>query len=308
LGHQQRALGFGLAAVLCWSTVATAFKIGLRHMSAAHLLLHASLVSTVVLLLILLARGRIGDLLTSGRAHWRRALVMGALNPFAYYLVLFEAYRRLPAQEAQAINYTWALTMTLLAAPLLRHPLALSDIVAAVACYAGVLVIATRGHVMALEMSDAGGVALALASTVVWALYWLLNTRDTRDPVVALALNFLASLPMIAVWCAATGALAPVGWQGAIAATYVGLFEMGLTFVLWLSAMRLTTSTARIANLIFISPGASLLLIHLVLGEPVYPSTPIGLALILGGLAWQRLSGPSLPRYPEADAPGRWEG
>jgi drug/metabolite transporter (DMT)-like permease len=256
---------------------------------------------------MLVARGRTGELVTSAREHWRRALVMGALNPFAYYLVLLEAYDRLPAQEAQAINYTWALTMTLLAAPLLHHRLALRDIVAALACYAGVLVIATRGDVASLELSDAGGVTLALGSTVVWALYWLLNTRDRRDPVLALTLNFLASLPMIVVWCAATGALGPVSWHGAVTATYVGLFEMGVTFVLWLSAMRLTTSTARIANLIFLSPPASLLLIHLVLGEPIYPSTPIGLGLILGGLAWQRLAPrllrASVPGYAEADAP-----
>jgi drug/metabolite transporter (DMT)-like permease len=86
-----------------------------------------------------------------------------------------------------------------------------------------------------------------------------------------------------------------VAWQGVAAATYVGLLEMGLAFFLWLSAMRLTRSTARIANLIFLAPPLSLLLIHLVLNEPIYRSTPLGLALILGGLAWQRLAGRPRP-------------
>jgi len=67
---------------------------------------------------------------------------------------------------------------------------------------------------------------------------------------------------------------------------------MGFTFVLWLTAMKLTTSTARIANLIFLSPLLSLVLIHFVVGEPVLPSTLAGLALILGGLLLQKL--PSL--------------
>jgi drug/metabolite transporter (DMT)-like permease len=296
LTDQRRALLFGLAAVLCWSTVATAFKISLRYMSPAQLLLHATIVSTVTLLIILLGRGRIGEVVTSTREHWPRALVLGAINPFAYYLVLLEAYRRLPAQEAQAINYTWAFTMTLLAVPLLRHRLRASDVLAAVGCYLGVLVIATRSDVQSLHVTDVGGVALALGSTVLWAMYWLLNARDRRDPVLALTVNFLVSVPMIVVWCVITGALRPVEWPGVAGATYVGVFEMGLTFVLWLSAMRLTTSTARVANLIFISPAVSLLLIHFVLGEPIYRSTPIGLALILGGLAWQRLaSGPEPP-------------
>ena len=286
----RRALLLGLTAVLCWSTVATAFKLSLRHMSPAQLLLHATLVSTATLLLVLLARGRLAEVLAGGRAQWRRALLLGAINPFAYYLVLFEAYRRLPAQEAQAINYTWAFTMTLLAVPLLRHRLRGRDVLAAAGCYAGVLVIATRGQLRSLHFTDGAGVALALGSTVLWALSWLLNARDRRDPVLALTLNFLASLPMILVWSVATGALGPMAWPGIVAASYVGVFEMGLTFVLWLSAMQRTTNTARIANLIFIAPAVSLLLIHVVLGEPIYRSTPIGLALILGGLAWQRLA------------------
>jgi drug/metabolite transporter (DMT)-like permease len=291
LPDEPRALLLGLSAVLCWSTVAAAFKIALGHMSPAQLLLHSAVVSTATLLVIVVARRRMWELLREARETWPRALLTGALNPFAYYLVLFEAYRRLPAQEAQAINYTWALTLSLLAVPLRGHRLRRHDLVAAAGCYVGVLVIATRGDVWSLRVTDGPGVALALISTVIWSLSWLLNARDAGEPVLTLTLGFLASLPMIALWGAATGALGPVGWPGALAATYVGVFEMGLTFVVWLSAVRLTSHTARIANLIFLSPALSLLLIHLVAGEPIVPSTPVGLALILGGLAWQRRGG-----------------
>jgi drug/metabolite transporter (DMT)-like permease len=178
----------------------------------------------------------------------------------------------------------------LLAVPLLGHRLRRSDVAGALGSYAGVLVIATRGDVLSLRVSSLSGVGLAMGSTVLWALYWLLNARDARSPELALTLNFVASLPMILVWSAIMGAFGPVAWQGVAAATYVGLFEMGLAFFLWLSAMRLTRSTARIANLIFVAPPLSLLLIHFVLNEPIYRSTALGLGLILGGLAWQRLA------------------
>jgi drug/metabolite transporter (DMT)-like permease len=65
---------------------------------------------------------------------------------------------------------------------------------------------------------------------------------------------------------------------------------MGLAFVLWLSALRLTASTARVANLIFLSPFLSLLFIHYLVGEEILPSTLVGLALIMGGLLVQRLA------------------
>ncbi|MFC3626805.1 DMT family transporter [Vogesella amnigena] len=287
--QQSKAYLFGLSAVLAWSTVATAFKISLQHLSPAQLLLYASAFSLLSLLTILGWQRRLGELLPALRRHWRRSLLLGAVNPFVYYLILFQAYALLPAQEAQALNYTWALTMTLLAVPVLGQRLRAQDAIAAVVCYGGVLTIATRGAPFALQFSNLPGVGFALLSTLLWAGYWLFNTRDEREPVIGLTLNFLLSLPLTLLWCALTGELHAVAWQGIAGAAYVGMLEMGFTFVLWLSAMKLTQSTARIANLIFLSPMLSLFLINLLLGEPILPSTLVGLGLILGGLLLQKL-------------------
>lgn len=287
--QQSKAYCAGLLAVLAWSTVATAFKISLAYLSPAQLVLYASLFSLLALFSILLVQQRLGDLSSAFSAHWRRSLILGAINPFIYYLILFHAYALLPAQEAQAINYTWALTMALLAIPVLKQKLKPQDAVAAIVCYFGVLVIATHGALLSLHFSNPLGVGFALASTLLWAGYWLGNTRDTRDPVVGLTLNFALSLPLTFVWCAATGELHSVAWQGLVSAAYVGGFEMGFTFVLWLYAMKLTDSTVKIANLIFLSPLISLMLIHLVLGEPILPSTGVGLGLIISGLLLQKV-------------------
>lgn len=286
---QQKAYLYGLSAVLAWSTVATAFKISLTHLSPAQLVLYASAFSLLSLLSILAVQGRLASLLPALRQHWQRSLLLGAVNPFCYYLILFQAYDLLPAQEAQALNYTWALTMTLLAIPILKQKLRQQDAIAALVCYAGVLVIATRGQPFAMEFSNLGGVGYALASTILWAGYWLFNTKDEREPVLGLTLNFLFALPLALLWCAVHGELTAVSWQGVAGAAYVGALEMGFTFVLWLSAMKLTDSTARIANLIFLSPMVSLFLIYLLLGEQVLPSTLFGLALILGGLLLQKI-------------------
>ncbi|HJU49291.1 MAG TPA: DMT family transporter [Pseudogulbenkiania sp.] len=289
MSRQKQAYAYGLSAVLAWSTVATAFKISLAHLSPAQLVLYSTLFSLLALLLILLCQGRLGELKTAFSHHWRRSLVLGAINPFIYYLILFQAYSLLPAQEAQAINYTWALTMTLLAVPLLKQPLKGRDALAALICYLGVLVIGTRGELLTLHFSSLAGVGWALLSTLLWAGYWIFNTRDQREPVLGLTLNFLLALPLIVIWCAVSGELHPVAWQGVAGAAYVGALEMGFTFVMWLTAMKLTSSTAKIANLIFLSPLLSLVLIWLVIGEPILGSTLVGLGLILSGLLLQKL-------------------
>ncbi|RXZ45648.1 DMT family transporter [Crenobacter cavernae] len=294
--RQGKAYLYGLVAVLAWSTVATAFKISLKHLTPSQLVLYASTASFLVLLTVLTLQHRLPELSVAFRRHWKRSLLLGAVNPFVYYLVLFRAYDLLPAQEAQAINYTWALTMTLMAIPLLKQTPRRADVVAALVCYLGVLVIATRGEILALHFSNREGLVYALVSTVLWAGYWIFNARDDREPVIGLALNFGFALPMAFVWCLLGDGLGQPSLTGLLGAAYVGVFEMGLTFVAWLMAMKLTESTARIANLIFLSPLLSLVLIHAVVGETIYPSTFIGLALILGGLALQKW----LTRVPAA--------
>lgn len=286
--RERQACLCGLGAVLIWSTVATAFKIALRHLDHLQLLLVADLVSVCTLALILAIQGRLSLLRTLSRRELLRCALLGALNPFLYYLVLFKAYSLLPAQVAQPLNYTWAITLSLLSVPLLGQRLARRDLLAICVSYAGVVVLSTQGKLTSLDFGSPLGVALALVSTLIWALYWIGSTKSATDPVLALLLNFACALPMVLAATLLFSAMPPAGWEGLLAAAYVGVFEMGVSFVLWLNAMRLTRSVARMGNLIFLSPFLSLLLIHAVLGESIQAATFAGLALILGGNLLQR--------------------
>ncbi len=284
---QGRAMALGLGAVLLWSTVATAFKLALQHLTPLQLLAIASIVSTLVLVIAVSWQKRWSGVSAAWHRHHWRYLGLGFLNPFFYYLVLFKAYDLLPAQQAQPLNYTWALTLSLLAVPLLGQRLYGRDLVAMALGYIGVLVIATRGNPLALQFDSPLGVSLALGSTVLWALYWIVNTRSEDAPVVGLLLCFCTGLP----WVLMTAWLSdgvPAGWGGVGAAVYVGLFEMGITFILWLGALKTAAHASRISNLIFLSPFLSLLFIANVLGESIHPSVLPGLLLIVGGVILQQ--------------------
>ena len=289
MNAQRQAILFGLSAVLLWSTVATAFKLSLRYCTPIELLLYSSFFSTLVIGLILGIQGKFHLIFQCSRREYRLSILLGLLSPFLYYLILFKAYDLLPAQQAQPINYTWAITLSLLSVPLLKQKVHWQQWLALVVSYCGVLVISTEGDPLGLHFTDPFGVALALISTVVWALYWIYNTRDKREPVVALFLNFLFSLPFILVYYLLTSDLRVPPMNALLGGAYVGIFEMGICFVLWLKAMKLTDNTARVSNLIFLSPFLSLIFIHFLLGEEILPSTFIGLILILAGLACQRI-------------------
>ncbi len=288
MGKQKKAYIYGFSTVLIWSTVASAFKISLRFMDPLQLLLCADVVSVITLFVILAVRKDLGLL----KAYTRKDLIfcaaLGVLNPFLYYMILFKAYSLLPAQEAQPLNYTWAITLTLLSIPLLGQKISAKDMIAIFISYFGVVVISTHGDPFSLRFSNTAGVLFALSSTVIWALYWIYNTKDSNDPVASLFLNFLFAFPFILVTTLVFSGFPSFSLPGVFGAVYVGMFEMGITFVLWLNALRLSSSTAKVGTLIFFSPFLSLIFIHFIVGEDIRLSTVAGLVFIIAGNVVQR--------------------
>ena len=292
MDRDRRALLLGLTAVFFWSTVATAFKIALRQLDVFQLLLVASLTSALALVGVVWWRGQLPQLGKALRDAPAYYIGIAALNPCLYYLVLLTAYDLLPAQQAQAINYTWAITLSLMAIPLLGQKMHGRDVIAAVGGYSGVLIIATRGDFLSLQFDSVPGVALALFSTVLWASYWIASVRREGDATVSLCLNFLLATPMCVALCALFSSLAvPLG-QGVAAAVYVGLFEMGVTFMLWSAALKTASRVTRVGNLIFLSPFLSLVFIQFILGEQIHPATLVGLCLIVPAALFQQLQRP----------------
>ena len=286
--HRQRqAVLLTLLVILFWGTAASAFKIALRQVSPYTLLVCAAAVSTCALLLILLGRGQLGQLRTLPRPVLLRAALLGLLNPFLYYLVLFTAYSLLPGQIAMALNYGWPLVLTLLSVPLLGQSLRRSQLAAVGVSFVGAVLIATRGQLTHFGGLSGTGLLLAAGSTLLWALFWLGNARIGADPVVKLFVGFCTGLIVAVVCSPLFGGLVlppPAAWPALV---YIGLFEMGITFVLWLSALQLATTTARITNLVYLTPFLSLCFLRLVTREPIHPATAIGLALIVTSLLFQ---------------------
>ena len=288
----QRALIYALTAVGLWSTMATAFKWALEFNTPMALITLAATVSWCFFGVRLIVAGRLKSMREMKSALVLRCLLLGLLNPAFYYWILFTAYDLLPAQDAMAINYTWGLTLPLVASLFSRTLPTKYETGLALLSYLGILVIATNGNLGRLELDQPAGVALALFSTVIWGLSWVVNSRlvdaNNIDPELALFLNFSAALPVLWIITGLTGQWPSVSMGSLLGGLYVGCFEMGIAFVLWMNAMRLTDNPLRISSLIFLAPPLSLLLIGTVLNETIAVSTLIGLVIILVGLAGQQ--------------------
>ena len=280
---------YALLAILFWSTVPTAFKISLAELSVLHMLAIATFTSTFILFIILIT-GRKGNLIfkSTGKEIVHSA-ILGLINPFLYYLILLKAYQLLPAQVAQPLNMIWPILLVFLSIPLLGQKIKGKSFIALFISFFGVYIISSQGNLFGHGHSDIRGVLLATGSAFFWAFYFILNVRDHRDESVKLFLNFLFGSVYLIIAMAVTGDWLTAGhsFRGITAAVYTGIFEMGITFFLWLKALRLASSTDKISNLVYLAPFLSLIFIHFILHEPVYYTTPVGLLFIMTGIWFQ---------------------
>jgi drug/metabolite transporter (DMT)-like permease len=278
-----------ILAVLCWSTSPTAFKLGLRYQDSYQLLTGASLTSVFVLGLILLLSGKYRSIRDLRSSDLRFSALMGFLNPVAYYIVLFKAYSLLPAQVAQPLNMIWPIVLVLISIPMLKQSISWKSIGAMVISFAGVVLISYQGGTGGKDPENKLGIVLALSSSVLWALYFIFNTRNKRDPIIRLFLNFMfASLYLLAGGLI-RGEVFPDSSEAWLAALYVGIFEMSVAFALWLLAMHMAPSTDRISNLVYVAPFLNLLIVKLVLDESIFVSTLYGIVLLVAGILIQNM-------------------
>lgn len=281
---------FSALTILFWGTAATAFKFTLKHFSFIQLLAWSSLFSTILLFAIIVFGGKLHQIKGLTKTEITPSLYLGLLNPFGYYFVLLRAYELLLAQVAQPLNFIWPLMLVLLSVPILGEKITTKGIIALCVSFIGVILISSGGDLTSFKINSPLGVALALLSSVFWALYWILNLKKPIDPVIRLFFNFLFAT----VFSFGAGCLFTNFWDinmgGILGSIYVGSFEMGITFVLWLKALSIAENKAKLSNIIYLVPFVSLIFIHFLVGEQIYWTTIAGLIIIVTSILFQQLT------------------
>ncbi len=140
-----------------------------------------------------------------------------------------------------------------------------------------------------MKFSHPTGVALAVGSAFFWAIYWILNMKDPREESGKILLNMIFGLLYLFIYFAIRGDWPVVPTiYGMLGSVYIGIFEMGLTFVIWLKALNYSSDTARVSNFIYLSPFLGLFWINHTVGEHIHGYTLVGLVFIVGGILLQQ--------------------
>jgi len=294
IANDKKSLFYALGAVVLWSTVASAFKMSLRGLTFAQLLFFASATSTCILFVFILFQKKTKANEIFNLKEVPRNILMGLLNPFLYYLILFKAYSLLPAQEAQAVNFIWPIAIAILSAIVFKQKMKSKTIIGMFVAFVGVFIIITKGNLSDIRFSNFFGDMLALSSAFVWAAFWIINLKDKRENTVKLFGGFFFGTIYTAIYISLFDSFHIAEKIYIFGAVYAGLFEMGITFFLWLKALELSTNKAKTSTLAYLSPFISFMIIAVMLKEKILLSSIIGLVLIIGGILFQHIGIKSL--------------
>jgi drug/metabolite transporter (DMT)-like permease len=288
MDQTRKSYIYALLAILFWSTVPTAFKISLGELEVLPMLTIATYTSTLVLLIVVLAGNKTGLIRKTTPRELAGSAILGFINPFFYYLILLKAYQLLPAQVAQPLNMIWPIILVFLSVPILGQKIGKKSFIALFISFIGVYLISSQGKLFSHGQANPTGVLLATGSSVFWAVYFILNMKDKRDEAVKLLLNFVFGSIYLSAAMFITGKWqTDFGLTGIAGSVYVGIFEMGITFLFWLKALQMASTTDKVSNLVYLAPFLSLVFVHFILHEPVYYTTPAGLLLIISGILIQ---------------------
>lgn len=286
--NQRKAYFLAISAVIAWSTVATVFKIALSKLNLMEIIFIASLTASLFLFLFILITKKQNLIFKQNLKDLLNSCLLGFLNPFLYYLILFKAYDLLPAQEALTLNYSWVIVTVILSIIILKQVISVIEITGLLISFIGVILIVSKGKIFSMTFESPLGVVLALLSSIIWGFYWILNLKDKRDDIVKLLMNFIFGFLYITILNCVMKSSFNYDIISVLPSIYIGIFEMGITFVLWLSALRYSENTAKVGNLIFLSPFISLLFISIFLDENIQFFTIIGLVFIIIGSLCQK--------------------
>lgn len=181
--------------------------------------------------------------------------------------------------------------LVLLSIPILKQRIKLTSFLAILISFIGVIIISTKGDISSLKFSNIRGSLLPLSSAVIWGLFWILNLKDKRDVVAKLFMNFVFGFIFILIVVLVRNPNTVImihSYKGFVGAIYVGIFEMGITFIIWLRALKLSKTTAQVSNFIYLTPFLSLMVISIIIGETIFLSTMIGLVFIVTGIIIQQ--------------------
>lgn len=285
---QKRVYFYAVSAVVIWSSLAAMTKHLLTALPTFQTLFLSSLIASVFLLVMHIARGGGRDFLSTHAGSHMTMAGLGFLGLFLYSSLYYYGLTQLTSQEAVILNYLWPMMIVLFSALLLKERLTARTICAFLLSFSGIALLTLGGEEKA--SGDALlGVASCVLAAICYGLFCVLNKKCNMNQVVTMTVAWgataLSSLPVTLAF----ETWVPLSWEQWLGMLWLGVFVDAVAYLWWALALQTATNSAAIANFAYAVPLLSLVVSAVTLGERMGLSALLAFVLIMGGILLQSL-------------------
>ena len=279
----RSATGWGVAAILLWSTLAT-LTVLRGPLPPFQTTAIAFAIGGTVVALAAIVRGRAGFMRPTAAS-----LALGVAGLFGYHALYFAALKLAPPAEAHLINSLWALLIVLFSGLLPGAGLRARHVIAALFGLAAASLLLWDKLGGGLEITGTAplGFAMALGCALVWSTYSVASRLLAEVPSESIAVSCLATSALAAACSFAFETWTPPAdanaWTALIA---LGAGPVGAAFLLWDIGMK-RGNVPLLGVLSYASPVLSTgLLVVIGLAQAGWPlAAACGLMLAAGAIA-----------------------
>ena len=273
-------------SIFCWGTMAPVSKILLSGLSNMEVLFYGSAIAAIVLLLVILLSGKWRLFCQYTVKDYLQLFNIGFVGYFLYSAFYYHGLTVLPAQVACILNYLWPILTVCLSCLLLKESFSSAKFLALLLSFTGVIVVTFQpGANTSLNSSSLTGYICCIVAAFLYALFNVLNKKKGGSQLINMFV-YISISAVFAFFCCLRTGFSPISGSQIAGLLWLGIFIDAAGFLLWAMALQAGNS-ATIANFAYATPALSIFLSCLLLDEPIYLTSFIGLGFILCGFFLQ---------------------
>lgn len=286
--NKTKSLIFVLTCVLLWAFIPVVSRFGQSKLDNYQFLFWSSILSLVVLFISSVFTGKYKHFAEyKAMEDVAKALGLGFMGSFLYYLLLYFAYAHAKGLEVLTLQYTWPIFIVIFSIIFLKEKLTPKSIAASALGFTGVLVVLTKGNFFDIYLGNITTNMVVLLAAAVFGLFSVLSKKTNFEPFTATTLFFLSAsiFSFISMLYFSTFILPPV--SSFVPILINGVLINGLSYIFWLKALSYSKASF-VAPFVFLTPVLAAVLVILFFHEIFLPVYLVGMGLvIIAGLVSQ---------------------
>ncbi len=282
---KNKAYIYVLLSIILWGSTAAVAKLLLTNLNNIQISFFVSIIAFLTLFFITLFQKKLNFIKKYKFKDYLYFALMGFIGIFLYYIFFYGSLMFSSAQEAFIVNYTWPIWIVIFSIFLKYEKFSLKKIIAIILGFIGVYLVITHGNFNINSINNFIGIILALLGGVCYGLFSVITKRKNYERTTSmLFFYFFTSIyfGIIMIFFK----IPSISLEQIIGLLWLGIFPSGLAFLFWQLALKYG-DTAKMSNLIFLTPFVSLIYIFFLLREKILISSVIGLILIIVGIIIQ---------------------